>query len=222
MKFLILGFLLVSTEMVAHSQTVDVTATTNKKQVEAILKKEREATRINQAYFAEDERCRNLIKASEWLKAEASCRVAITLVEKLPKEHILERSSSRLALAIALLYQRKAEEAIGLLNESLEIGKPVLDDTDAETGERYLFLGHAHRLAGDVEASVKYYTKAEMIYRTAFKEIGDDELRRPYVKSIIRILQAHIALLKSDGNDSAAALMEKRLTDAESEFNEYL
>ncbi len=222
MRFLVLGLFLMSGSAVFYAQTVDVTVTTDKRQVEAILKKQREATRINQAYFAEDEKCRLLLKASDWAKAEASCRLAITLVEKLPKEHVLERSSSRLALAIALLFQRKADEAITLLNVSLEIGKPILDDTDAETGERYLFLGHAHRLVGDFEASAKFYTKAETTYRTAFRDIGDSELRRPYARSIISVLQAHVSLIQTSGNESAASLVEKRLADAKNEFGEYL
>lgn len=222
MKVLVLAFFLIASVTVSHAQTVEVTVTTDQKAVASILKKEREATRINQAYFAEDETCRNLLKASEWVKAENSCRTAITLVEKLPKEHVLERSSSRLTLAVALLFQRRAKEAIPLLNASLEIGKPILDDTDAETGERYLFLGHAHRIKGDVEVSAGYYTRAETTYRLAFKEIGDSDLRRPYARSIISILQAHISLFRSVGNESSALILEKKLTDAKTELAAFL
>ena len=222
MKFFVLMAFLSLTAAGATSQTVEVTVTTDKKAVEAILRKEREATRINQAYFAQDEKCRNLLKGNDWLKAEASCRSAITLVEKLPKHHVLERSSSRLALAIALLFQRRADDAIPLLNASLEIGKPLLDDTDAETGERYLFLGHAHRLKGDIEISARYYERAESTYRTAFKEIDDDYLRRSYSRSIIRILEAHLSLVRSVGSESSAMIVEKRLSDAKVEFEAFL
>ena len=121
-----------------------------------------------------------------------------------------------------MLFQRRADDAIPLLNASLEIGKPILDDTDAETGERYLFLGHAHRLKGDAEVSAGYYTRAETTYRTAYKEIGDDFLRRSYARSIIIILEAHLSLFRSIGNESSAMIVEKKLSDAKVEFESSL
>src|SRR5688572_10856380 len=109
MKFLILLCITLSSLAVCPAQQVTVSATTDKKEVAALLAKEREASRINQAYFSEDHRCRDFLNAREWAKAESSCRVAVLLVEKLPKEHVLERSSIRESLAIALLWQGRSE-----------------------------------------------------------------------------------------------------------------
>jgi tetratricopeptide (TPR) repeat protein len=208
--------------LTVQTQTVDVRVVTSKKEAAAILKKAQEETRANRAYFTEDEKCRNLIKSREWVKAELSCRTAITLVEKLPKQHVLERSSARLALAVALLWQRKIGEAIPLINASIDIGKSVIDDSDAEMGERYFLLGQAYHLLGTVDDAAKYYTRAESTYRTAFKEMGDSDIRGFYPKPIVNILEAHLALLQNAGRTEAAATIEKRLAATRIEFAEFL
>src|SRR5688500_177740 len=104
MRPLILIFLFLLSVSASYSQKVTVKATTNKKEVESILRKEREEGRVNRAFFDEHDRCRAFLKAREWVRAESSCKVAISWVEKLPKEHVLERSSVRETLAIALLW----------------------------------------------------------------------------------------------------------------------
>lgn len=88
------------------SQEVTVTATVSPKEVNAILAKEREAARINRAYFDEEDKCQDFLKKRDSQKAEASCRLAVSLVEKLPSEHVLERSSARAHLGIALLSEK--------------------------------------------------------------------------------------------------------------------
>ncbi len=219
---LVLGFIIVSNLTVAYSQKVTVKATTDKKEIAAILAKEREETRINQAYFAEHDRCRDFLRVQEWAKAESSCRAAITLVEKLPKEHLLERSSVRESLAIALLWQRRPEEAIGLLERSLEISKSILHDSDAEKGDVYLLLGHAYRSLNDIDHARSYYERAEKTYRLAFVQIGNDEIRFPYGARIKNIVEAHYNLVKSAGLVDDAEKLRIRLAQVEKEFPQYL
>jgi tetratricopeptide (TPR) repeat protein len=222
MKFLILLCVTLSSFAVCPAQQVTVTATTDKKEVAALLAKEREASRINQAYFSEDHRCRDFLNAREWAKAESSCRAAVLLAEKLPKEHVLERSSIRGSLAIALLWQGRSEEAVSLLNKSLEISKPILDDTDAEKGDIYLWLGHAHRLRKDTQTARDYYERAERTYRSAFVKIGDDELRFPYGRRIRNIVEAHLDLVTAAGLVNETEKLQMRLADVEKEFAKYL
>jgi tetratricopeptide (TPR) repeat protein len=207
---------------VSYSQKVTVSATTNKKEVEAILRKEREASRINQAFFAEDKKCRAFLRAREWIVAETSCRAAIVLVEQLPKEHILERSSIRLSLASSLLWQRRPEEAISLLNTAIEISKSILDDSDAEKGDIYLTMGHAHRLLVDVPAARSYYERAEATYRSAFVKIGEDDIRFAYGRYIKNVVEAHYALVKSEGLVAESEKLLARLAQVEKDFAKYL
>ncbi len=222
MNFLLFAILFCLASSVAYSQSVEVTATTNPAKVNAILKQERQKSEANRAYFAEDEKCRGLIRSHDWVNAEASCRTAILLVEKLPKEHILERSSARKALGVVQIWQRKPREAIVLFEKSLEIGKQVLDDSDAETGEIYFLKAQAYHRSKDVSMARSFYEKAEKTYRTAFIEIGDDEFRFPYGRAIRNIVEAHYLLLGSAGLAEEAEKLKTRLSQVEKDFAKYL
>jgi tetratricopeptide (TPR) repeat protein len=205
-----------------YSQQVTVTATTNKKAIDAILKNEQAKTGANKAYFDEDRKCRGLIRSGEWAKAEVSCQSAILLAEKLPSEHILERSSARESLGVVYLWQRRPVEAISLFNKSLEISKPILDDSDAEKGDLYFLMGHAYRLLNDIHSASSYYEKAESTYRAAFVKIGDDEIRFPYGRTIKNIVEAHYDLMKSAGLIEDAERLRVRLEQVEKDFAKYL
>ena len=220
-KYLLYIILLVALQTV-YSQTVDVTVTTNPKKIDAILKKNQEETKANKLYYSEEERCRNLINARTFGEAELSCNLAISLVDKLPADQGLAKSSSRVALAVVMLWQKKPNEAISLLNTSFELAKSIIDDTDAETGERYFLMGQAYHLLANVDEAKKYYNKAENTYRTAFKEMGDSDIREFYPKPIINILTAHLLLLKNAGLNDDAARVEKRLATTKIEFAEFL
>lgn len=222
MRFLVLIVALVLSALTVSAQSVEVSVATDPKKVKEILAKERQKSEENSAFFAEDERCRGFLRASEWTKAEASCRKAILLVEKLPKEHTLSKSSARKYLAVALLWQQNFGEAIELLEKSLEIGRPVIDDSDAETGDIYFLMGQAYHLSKNVSAARSYYEKAEKTYRTAFAEIGDDYFRFPYARKIKNIVEAHHHVLKSAGLADEAEKMRIHLAEMEREFARYL
>lgn len=220
-SLLLILFHLVSISSV-YSQQVSVTATTDNKAIDAILKKEREKTVANKAYFNEDRKCHDLFRSKELPKAEVSCQNAILLVEKLPREYVLERSSARESLGIVYLWLRRPVEAISLFNKSLDIGKPILDDSDAEKGDLYFLMGHAYRSLNDVQSASSYYKKAESTYRAAFAKIGDDEIRFPYGRTIKNIDQAHYDLVRSAGLIEDAEKLRARLEQVEKKFAKYL
>lgn len=208
----------------SFSQEVTVTATTNPREIEKILRKEREEGRINRAFFSEQDRCRAFLKASEWLKAESSCRLAISLAEKLPANHLLERSSARASLGIALLLQRRPKEAIPLFDRAVEIRETYSSEPDADTADVYTFLGHAYRLSNDIQSARGFYDKAERMYRAAFVSIGDDsdEIRFSYPRRLRNALRSHYELLKSAGLVEEAEQLRLRLAEVEKEFAKYL
>ncbi len=222
MKYLFFGLAFFFGVQYGFSQTVTVEATTNKKRIAEILKKDKEDAQDDKQYFAEWDKCRQLTGEGKVKEAEASCRLVITYAEKLPKDRYLEKSSAYQSLACALLWQRKADEAIILLNKALEISKPVLDDTDAETGEIYFSLGLSYHQLGNIDEARTYYIKAETTYRTAFKKINDDEIGGHYPKPIINILEAHLVLLKNSGLSLEAAKIEKRIEETKVEFARFL
>ncbi len=208
----------------AFSQDVTVKVTTNPKEIKKILAKEGEATRINRAFFAEDDRCRAFLKSREWLKAEASCRLAITLVEKLPAEHVLERASARTSLGYALLWQRKTQDAIELFKKALEIRLPSSGDSDADTADIYSLLGNSYGALGDVQSSRAHFEKAEMSYRAAFISIGDDgdEIRFSYPRRMKSSLEAHYHFVRAAGLSDEAEKLQIRIAQVEKEFAKYL
>lgn len=224
MKLLTLAFILISCWSNFFAQEVTVKATTNPKEINAILAKEREAGRINRAFFEEDDRCRELLKLREWPKAESSCRLAVALVEKLPAEHVLERSSARVSLAVALLWHRKTSEAIPLLKRSLEIRIPKAGEADADTADIYAILGSAYGSTGEVQTARLYFEKAESSYRAAFLDIGDDcdGMRFSYPRRMKNALEAHYELVKTAGTATEAEKLRARLAEVESEFAKYL
>ncbi len=222
MNYLFFGLVFFLCLQTDFSQTVTVEVPTNKKRIAEILKKADEGTKYNKLYFAEDEKCRNLTRAKSFVEAETSCRLAVSYVEKLPEDRYLERSSAYAALAWVFILQRKGSEAIPLLNKSLEVGKPVIDDNDAETGERYFLLGLANYQLNKTNEAREYYTKAENTYRAAFKAMGDSDIREFYPKPIVNVLEAHLVLLKNAGLTDEAAKIEKRLEETKVEFAEFL
>ncbi|MFN6964919.1 MAG: tetratricopeptide repeat protein [Pyrinomonadaceae bacterium] len=224
MKPLLFVFAISLLSTATFPQQVTVTATTNQKEVERRLKTERETGRINRAFFAEDDRCRAFLKAKEWIKAESSCKLAISLAEKLPVNRLLERSGARVSLGIALLLQQRQKEAIPLFNRAVEIRETYSSEPDADTADILSFLGHAYRLSNDIQSARAYYEKAERTYRAAFVSIGveSDEIRFSYPGRLRDTLRAHYDMLRSVGLVAEAEVVRVRLVEVEKEFAKYL
>ncbi len=194
---------------------------TNQKEAEKLYRQSIINGKISQEYFAEDKRCRQFIRERDYVKAEKSCRTAVLLVEKFPKNRIMERFSAYQSVGITLLRQQKPKDAIPFFEKSLVVAKLQLDDTDSETGEIYFLIGQAHHLLKDVEKARDYYTKAENAFRAAFKKIDDDEIRGYYPKVIKNILESHLVLLENEGLKEESAKMRLCLEDFRREFAAY-
>ena len=222
MKPLISIFIILLGVTTSYSQEVTVSATTNKKEVARILREGREASRINQAFFVEHDRCRVLLRAKEWAKAESSCTVAVANSDRLPKDRVLERSSVRASLALALLWQQRHEEAILLLNKSVELRNAVSDDSDADRADLYHLLGQAHFLANELETARVNFERAETEYRAAIVEMDDEPLRSSYSRRLRSALNNHYQVLKNSGLVSEAEKVRLRLVQVEKDFAKYL
>jgi tetratricopeptide (TPR) repeat protein len=224
MRSLVLVFAFLLAAIASYSQKVTVTATANQNEVEKILKKAREEGRINRAFFSEHDRCQAFLRKGEWLNAESSCRLAISFADKLPAGQLLERSGARASLGVALLGQKRPNEAIPLLNKAIQIRELYSKEPDADTADIYFFLGHAHRLSNDIQSARTNYERAERLYRAAFISIGDDgdEIRFSYPRRLRNTLLAHYDLLTSTGLVDEAEVVRVRLVEVEKEFAKYL
>jgi tetratricopeptide (TPR) repeat protein len=199
----------------------------NQKEAERIARESAQEMKISKQYFTAHDKCRELMKQKNHAQAEVSCRLAVTLAEKLPNSRSMEKHSAYKWLGYSLVWQQKSEEAIPILEKSLEVAKIHLDETDAETGEVYFLIGQANQLLRRIKIASDFYIKAEKVYRTAFVEIGgvkvgDDEIRSPYPRAIKNILEAHLILLKNAELVDDAAKVEKRLAETKVEFAKFL
>ena len=195
----------------------------DQREAERVYKQSMIEQKYNKQYFDEMHRCERLINEQKFKEAEASCRLSISYAEKLPKESYMERYSANAGTGVALLRQRSAREAILYFEKALEIAKPILDDTDSETGDVYFLLGQAYHVLKDIPNARLYYEKAEKSYRTAFVEIGDDAFfLSPYGKKIKNIVEAHFILLQDAGLNDDAEKLKLRLAETKKEFVKYL
>lgn len=203
-------------------QICSAQAVTNQKEAERLYRENNQEMKTAKLYFAEDDKCRKLIREKNYNNAETCCKLLVSIAEKLPKTRYMEKYSAYQSLGVSLLWQRKPEEAIGFLNKSLEIAEPHIDDTDSETADIYYFLGQANYMLGKTDSARELYTKAENVYRTAFKKIDEDEIRQFYPRSILKILEAHIITDEEAGLKDEAEKIRNRVVETKREFAKYL
>jgi tetratricopeptide (TPR) repeat protein len=183
--------------------------------------KSKDETIMAKQYFAEDAKCRSLIKTGKLHNAEISCRNALSLANKLPEQRDMEKYSANETVGLVILFQRRPGESIPFFNKALAIGKKRLTDSNAETGELYFYLGQANHLLGNFADAQKFYDDAEKVYRAAFIAINDDEVRAPYPQMIKNILTAHLSLLKTIGLTEKAEQVQKRLDNLKNEYHNF-
>lgn len=217
MKNTLIVLILLFGLQISFGQTVS-----DQKEAERIYKEGVLEDKSSRAYFAEDKKCRNFIREKNYAQAENSCLLSVSLAEKLSKSRYMEKHSAYKVLGAVLLWNQKAEKAIPILEKSLEVAKPELDETNAETGEVYFLLGQANQLLGKIETARDFYTKAENTYHLAIKDIDAVELSYPYFRAIKTILEVHLILLENAEMKEEAAKVEKRLADFRKEFDKYL
>ena len=73
---------------------------------------------VRNKFFPIENECRDLIAKAQYSAAEAKCREAVEISNRLPKEVILERSGARSLLANSIFLQRRQTESIPLYEEA--------------------------------------------------------------------------------------------------------
>ena len=115
--------------------------------------------KINSAYFAQEDKCREDIRGSNSAAAELSCSKALSLVEKLPPERVNERRSANQLLGHAYFRQQRFEDALRYYNKELEIALQSLHDYDAELAYAYHDVALASHALGRVPNASRDYEK---------------------------------------------------------------
>jgi len=222
MKYFVLVLLTLTFSQIYFGQEI-----LDQKEAERVARESAQEMKTSKQYFAAHDKCRDLMKEKNYAQAEVSCRLAVSLAEKLPKSRSMEKHSAYKWLGYSLLWQTKATEAIAFAEKSLEVAKDRLDETNAETGEVYFLIAQANHLLGKTEVASNFYTKAEKVYRAAFVEIGGasvdgDEIRSPYPRAIKIILETHLIMTTNAGLKNESETIKKRLEEFKIVFAKYL
>jgi TonB family protein len=174
---------------------------------EADYKKEQEASND---YFKQEDRCRALIKAQQFTEAEAACKTAVDLVEKLPGSRQMERLSAYRNTGVALFYQRKFSDALGLYQHELSIAQATLKPDEAELGYAYHDVALGLHGTGDLQQARSYYERAETTLDQAREHIDSAFLKNQYSGSIKSVLLDYAVLLRQSGDSSGADAAEQK------------
>jgi tetratricopeptide (TPR) repeat protein len=174
---------------------------------EADYKKEQEASHD---YFKQEDRCRALIKAQHFTEAEAACKTAVDLAERLPASRQMERLSAYRNTGIALFYQRKFSDALGLYQHELSIAQATLKPDEAELGYAYHDVALGLHGTGDLQQARSYYERAETTLEQAREHIDSAFLKNQYSGSIKSVLLGYAVLLRQSGASSGADAAEQK------------
>lgn len=161
-------------------------------------------------YFRREDECRGLLKAHKYPEAEASCRSAVELAEKLPPERQNERRTANQLSGQAFFFQKKFADSLGFFQREVSIGEASLKPTDAELGYAYHHLALGYHGTGDLQKAQFYYEEAEATLRKAREHMDGDFFKNQYAKAIQSVLQNYIVLLRQTGQEDAAAKAQQR------------
>lgn len=162
-------------------------------------------------YFKREDECRELLESQRYPEAEEACKSAVELAEKLPKERKNERRTAYGSWGGALVLQRKFREALQVYLQELQIAEASLKPYEAELGYAYHHVALAYHGAGDLVQARAYYQHAETTLREAREHIDSDFLKNEYTKTIKKVLENHLLLLRQTGQEEAAAGVQQRL-----------
>jgi tetratricopeptide (TPR) repeat protein len=162
-------------------------------------------------YFEEKRKCSDLTKGQKWKEAEAMCRTAVQIADRLSEDRSLEKMGANELLGYVLVGQKRYPEAIAYYNRALNVVGLRLTEEDAELGRLYGHLAIAHHLMRDLDKARELYKKAEMIYQLAHATIGrgdSDEwgnrMKQQYMTSLRKLLEYHLMAAEDAGATSEA------------------
>jgi tetratricopeptide (TPR) repeat protein len=162
-----------------------------------------------QAYFNQQDECRDLLTAARFGEAEISCRKAAELAELAPAERV-GRYFAYQQVGHAFFYQRKFAEALTWYQRELEVADAKLKTDNAELGYAYRDVAFARHGNGDLEHAEPYYRRALQILEEAREHIRSEFLKNEYSRIMKNMLQPYAMLLRETGQLKEAEAMEQR------------
>jgi len=171
-------------------------------------------------FFAQEGKCRGLLRDGRWKEAEASCRESVRLAELFADHRELEKKAAYASVGHALMGQGSYREAIKLYSRAVEVARPRLDDGDAELGDMFFNIALAHHALRDLDAAREWYRKAEGTYRAAHSGVNEAELteegaemKRGYLKALKRVFEHHLRAAEEAGADAEVKDIRKQMAE---------
>ncbi|SRR5260221_8529222 len=174
---------------------------------EAEYKKEQQAA---EAYYKQENKCREMEKLQEFAEAEQTCKMGIQLADTLPPSRQLERMNAYRLTGHSLMYQRKFSEALGLYQRELAIAKVAVGPSSAELGNAYHDVALGLHATGDLTQARFNYEKSESTLEQARDHISSEFLKAKYSSAIKSVLTDYALLLRQMGDEPGALAAERK------------
>jgi TonB family protein len=163
---------------------------------------------VRNKFFPIENECRDLIAKAQYGAAEAKCREAVEISNRLPKEVILERSGARSLLANSIFLQGRQAESIPLYEEALNLNQAYLKPYDADLASDYWNLGRAYAMTGQLSKADELYATAVSTFEAAILNLP--EMKDNYTRRLKRSLNEYAKLKEAEGQNGAAAALRKK------------
>jgi tetratricopeptide (TPR) repeat protein len=174
--------------------------------------------KLGRRFFAQEGKCRGLLRGRQWKEAEAACRESARLADRFADHRELEKMRAYASVGHALMGQERFREAIGYYARAVEVSRPRLDDASAELGDMYLNIAVAHHSLRDPGAAREWYRKAGKTFRAAYSGIDEGEMteevagmRRGYVKALRQVYELHLRAAEEAGAASEVEEIKRQL-----------
>lgn len=161
---------------------------------------------IGKKFFAEDEKCRNLIKQQKWQEAEPVCAANARLSDKFSSDRELKKLGAHQSLGYALMGQKRYKEALASYARAADAVRSKLTDSDAEMGRLYGDIAITYHALGELDKARAMYRKAETTYQNAYVSIGEGgedefvtDLQQRYMKSLKQLIEYHLIAAEQAG-----------------------
>jgi len=173
---------------------------------------------ISEKFFAEEKKCRELIRQQKWQQAGSICEANARLSEQFSSDRELEKMGAYQKLGYALMGQKRYQEALTSYLRAADVVRLKLTDKDSEMARLYGDIAIAHHAMGDLAKAREMYRKAETAYQNAYANIGEDgldefvtNLRQSYMNSLKKLIEYHLIAAEQAGATNEIEEIKKLL-----------
>jgi len=162
-------------------------------------------------YTPQAEQCNQLFRKAEYAQAEAACKTAIELSEKLPKDHWSERMIAYQLEGESLLQQKKAAESLGYYQQALAQAERYMRSSAGHAGALH-DVARALAATGDFQQARLLDRHAGDMYAQACEKMRGplEPFHANCQRQLQSVLQEYANLSRQAGDQAAAEEAEQK------------